>query len=213
MSESCKLKPCYEINPRLDEESVRELLQRFADVLGDLWFNMHEFDDRWITGCRAYGWIKNYLEKNQKSMPGIEVVSTSMDFVFSLNKVPLQFVTDNLDAPKKRHRLLKNDAECHQLSIFGEEEATEHNVTWRVFAEKYFAIEDDNEPPTWVLTLVGFNSFNRAVSKYELQSRVTSPVQQVNTELLPKAVDTPPAQLQRRVKVDKKADSDRNGTV
>jgi len=174
---------------------------------------MHELDDRWISGCRAYGWIKNYLELNQKKLHCIEVVSNTMDFVFSLNKVPLQFVTDKLDAPKKKHRLLKNDAECHQLSIFGEEEVSEHNVTWRVFAEKFFANEDENEPPTWVLTLVGFNTANRVVSKYELQSRVTAPVQQINSELLPKAVETPPAQLQRRVKIDKKADSDRNGTV
>lgn len=214
MSEPFELKPCHEINQRLDEDSVRFLLQKFADVLGELWFNKHEYDDRWITGCRAYGWIKNYLEANYKQLPGVGIVTTAMDFVFTLNSVPLQFVTDKLDKPKKRHRLQKNDAEFRQLSMFDDsEELTEHNVTWRVFAEKFFAINDDNEPPTWILTLVGFDSSNRQVSKFELQSRVSAPVQHINTDTLPDAVVTPPAQLQRRIKVDKKQDSDKNGTV
>ncbi|WP_249032463.1 hypothetical protein [Tenebrionicola larvae] len=219
MTESTKLIPCYEIQPNLDVPSVKRLLQSIADVLGGLWFNMHELDDRWITGCRAYGWVKNYLDINQGKIPGVKMISTSMDFVFTLNDVPLQFVTDRLDTPRKRHRLLINDVESRQLSfLFEQESAEQHHphaqdVTWRVYADKFFATDDENEPPTWVLTLVGFDLSNRQVSKFELQSRVTTPIQSVNTEHLPAPVETPPTQLQRRVKNDKKHDSGKNGTV
>ncbi|CSQ75789.1 Uncharacterised protein [Shigella sonnei] len=33
------LQPCFEINPCLDEKSVINLLQQFANVLGELWFH------------------------------------------------------------------------------------------------------------------------------------------------------------------------------
>lgn len=220
MAEPLNFTPCYEIQPNLDESSVKILLQTIADVLGSIWFNMHELDDRWITGCRAYGWVKNYLDIHQGDIPGVKMISTSMDFVFTLNDVPIKFVTDHLDTPRKRHRLLRNEIESRQLSFLFEQESAEQkqytnaeNVTWRIYADKFFDTDDENEPPTWVLTLVGFDLSSQQVSKFELQSKVTTPVQFVNTEHLPAAVETPPAQLQRRVKNDKKQDNEKNGTV
>ncbi|EIX4825865.1 hypothetical protein RNM32_002503 [Escherichia coli] len=210
------LQPCFEINPCLDEKSVINLLQQFANVLGELWFHRHEYDDNWINGCRAYGWIKNFLVKNHKKLKGVAILSTPLNFVFTLNRVPLQFVTDKLDSPKKKHRLCKNDVECRQLSLFEDDVNFEHDVTWRVLAEKLPSAnkkDEDIEPPTWLLALIGFDSSNNVVSRYELVSKVHAPVQAANTDVLPEAVETPPLNLQLRVKNAKKADSDKYGTI
>lgn len=42
------------------------------------------------------------------------------------------------------------------------------------------------------------------MSRYELVSKVHAPVQAANTDVLPEAVETPPLNLQRRVKNAKK---------
>ncbi|EFO2639982.1 hypothetical protein B6P86_25730, partial [Escherichia coli] len=106
--------------------------------------------------------------------------------------------------------------ECRQLSLFEDDVNFEHDVTWRVLAEKLPSAnkkDEDIEPPTWLLALIGFDSSNNVVSRYELVSKVHAPVQAANTDVLPEAVETPPLNLQRRVKNAKKADSDKYGTI
>ncbi len=209
------LKPCYEIQPLLDEVSVNRLLHEIANVLGSLSFNEHELDDKWIKGCRAYAWVKNHLEANYRNIPGVAIVSDRMDFVFSLHSVPLQFVTDKVDTPRKRHRLLRNEAEFRQMSLFSDAEP-EQETTWRIFAEKFFDLGNPDEDmlPTWIVSLAGFNSYGAMISKVELHSKVSAPVESTDVSDLPEAADIPAAPLKRRVKDDQKRnDSDQNGTV
>ncbi len=221
MSASSKnLKPCFEINPHLDQASVDILLASIADVLSQLWANKHKFDTNWITGCRAYGWVKEFIEQNYHTLPGVTVVSTAMDFVFSLNKVPLQFVTDRLDRPRKRHRLLRNEQEQRQLSIFAEEDNS-HSLIWRIYAEKFIDdVTDKDTPPTWIITMVGLDESGRKVSLYEHVSKVSTPISSVPDDLLPAqdkqlpaANDIPPMKLKRRVKKEDTDQSGKNGTV
>lgn len=221
MSASSKnLKCCFEINPNLDKASVDILLSSIADVLGQLWANKHKLDSNWITGCRAYGWVKEYIEQNHKNLPGITVVSTAMDFVFSLNTVPLQFVTDRLDRPRKRHRLLRNEQEQRQISIFSDEDTT-NSLTWRVYAEKFIDdVTDNDAPPTWIITMVGLNESGRMVSHYEHVSRIITPVSSASSDLiedqdaqLPAPNETRPTKLKRRSNKDDKDQSGKNGTV
>lgn len=209
------LKPCYEVQPLLDEVSVNRLLQEIANVLGNLSFNEHELDDSWINGCRAYGWVKNHLETNYKSIPGVSILSDRMDFVFCLNTVPLQFITDKVDSPRKRHRLLRNDAEFQQMSLFSDIDK-EQEITWRIFAEKSFDACEPGEDilPTWVISLAGFTPNNVKISKLELYSKVSAPVTSADVTDLPEAADIPAAPLKRRIKDDQKTlNNEQNGTL
>ncbi len=214
------LKPCFEVNPNLDQESVDILLSSIADVLGQLWANKHKLDTNWITGCRAYGWVKEFIEQNHSALPGVTVVSTAMDFVFSLNGVPLQFITDRLDRPRKRHRLLRNEEEQRQISIFADDDAN-NSYTWRIYAEKF--IDDvtvKDTPPTWIITMVGLDESGRKISLYEHISNVITPVSSALDDLLtneekqlPAANEIPPTKLKRRGKKENTDQSGKNGTV
>ncbi|WP_414148706.1 hypothetical protein ACMGGR_09235 [Erwinia sp. BNK-24-b] len=221
MSASSKnLKPCFAINSNLDQASVDILLSGIADVLGQLWANKHKLDSNWITGCRAYGWVKEFIEQNYQTLPGVAVVSTAMDFVFSLNKVPLQFVTDRLDRPRKRHRLLRNEKEQRQISIFDEED-TSNSLIWRIYAERFIDdVTDQEAPPTWIITMVGLDESGRKVSLYEHVSKVITPVSSApnDTNLkeskpLPAPNETPPMKLKRRGNKIDKDQSGKNGTI
>ncbi|CQJ66052.1 Uncharacterised protein [Yersinia intermedia] len=205
--------PCWEVQPFLDEESVTTLLQEIADVLGKLAFNEHELDDKWINGCRAYAWVKNHLDVNQAHIPGLVMISNRLDFVFTLNAVPLQFVTDRVDSPKKKHRLLRNEVEYEQYSLFGDSEP-EQDIRWRVYAEVFFdeGNQDGNELPTWIVSLVGFNAYGAIVSKVELQSKVTSPISTAVENDLPPVKDIEEAPLKRRGQKDSDQ-KDNYGTV
>lgn len=214
------LKPCFEINPSLDQASVDVLLTSIADVLGQLWANRHKWDTNWITGCRAYGWVKEFIEQNHKTLPGVTVVSTAMDFVFSLNGVPLQFITDRLDRPRKRHRLLRNEEEQRQISIFADND-TCNSLTWRIYAEKFIDdVTDKDTPPTWIITMVGLDESGRKVSLYEHISNVITPVSSASGDLhsnevkqLPAPNETPATKLKRRSKKENTDQSGKNGTV
>lgn len=217
---SQNLKPCFDINSNLDQTSVDMLLSSIAEVLGQLWANKHKLDSNWITGCRAYGWVKEFIEQNYQTLPGVKVVSTAMDFVFSLNKVPLQFVTDRLDRPRKRHRLLRNEKEQRQISIFDEED-TSNSLIWRVYAERFIDdVTDKDAPPTWIITMVGLDETGRKVSLYEHISKVIIPISSAPEELtpdqtkqLPAANEIPRTKLKRRSKKDDKDQSGKNGTL
>ena len=217
---SKNLKPCFAINTNLDQISVDILLSNIADVLGQLWANKHKLDSNWITGCRAYGWVKEYIEQNHLNLPGVKVVSTSMDFVFSLNEVPLQFVTDRLDRPRKLHRLLRNEKEQRQISIFDEED-TSNSLIWRVYAERFIDdVTDKDAPPTWIITMVGLDETGRKVSLYEHISKVITPISSASEDVnsdqinqLPAPNEIPPTKLKRRSIKDEKDQSGKNGTL
>ncbi|WP_158654564.1 hypothetical protein [Citrobacter freundii complex sp. CFNIH9] len=149
-----------------------------------------------------------------------QVVSTSMDFVFSLNEVPLQFVTDRLDRPRKLHRLLRNEKEQRQISIFDEED-TSNSLIWRVYAERFIDdVTDKDAPPTWIITMVGLDETGRKVSLYEHISKVITPISSASEDInsdqinqLPAPNEIPPTKLKRRSIKDDKDQSGKNGTL
>ncbi len=216
MKEPSTLKPCYDIEPALDKPSVNKLLQAISDVLDDLWQNRHKLDDGWSTGCRAYGWVRNYLIQHEKEIPRLNMIKNEMDFVFTLNGIAMKFVTDNPDKLKKTHRLSQSGTDSGQLNLMFEQENSTPATTivWRICAHKFYPAGDINEqPPTWILTLAGFDPAHQLVSRYELQPSVTTPIQPVDTAYRPAPVKTPATELQRRTKDDKNQNDEGNGPV
>lgn len=168
--------PCWECQPYLDEKSVMTLLREIAGVLTTLPYHEHHLDSNWSKGVRAYDWVRNYLIQSEGDIPGLTMASKGLDFVFAMHKVPIQFSKDDIDAPKKKHRLLRNRVEHEQLALFGETEP-EQDITWRVLAEPYF-IEDEEEGgvPSWVVALVGFNAYGAIVSQVLHHAGISVPV-------------------------------------
>ncbi|MDA1381853.1 hypothetical protein PCI56_25010 [Plesiomonas shigelloides subsp. oncorhynchi] len=153
-----QLAPCWEFQPHLNESNVRRLLAEIASVLEQVYYHRHALDSNWSEGVRAYDWVRNHLIKNEENIPGLQMVTTSLDYVLAMNKVPLQFSKDCIANPKKKHRLHRNKVERQQLSLFGENEA-EQDITWRILAEPYLPEDDDDDElqsalPRWQVAIV-----------------------------------------------------------
>lgn len=220
MSEN-QLAPCWEFQPYLAEVNVRRLLAEIADVLEQLYYHRHTLDSNWSEGVRAYDWVRNHLIQNEGIIPGLEMITKGLDYVVALNKVPLQFSKDCISKPKKKHRLLRNKVECHQLSLFGDSEA-EQDITWRILAEP-FLIETDADQeekdggelesslPRWEVALVGFNAYGAQISMVSHQSTASVPLMAIDSNILPDEAEINKAPLRRR-KNDQDLDVSNNGT-
>ncbi|WP_140921175.1 hypothetical protein [Limnobaculum xujianqingii] len=200
MSES-ELMPSWECQPHLDETSVRNLLTEIANVLTMVPYHTHVLDSNWSIGVRTYDWVRNHLILNEGNILGLKMISKGLDYVMTLNLVPIQFSTDSIDSPKKKHRLLRNRVECDQLSLFGKTEP-EQDLTWRVIAEPYFIDEtegdEDNTIPSWAVALVGINSYGAIVSQVLHMSGVSMPVSLVDNAIRPEEADIDDVEPRRR---------------
>lgn len=210
-----QLAPCWEFQPHLNESNVRRLLAEIANVLEQVYYHRHTLDSNWSEGVRAYDWVRNHLIKNEENIPGLQMVTTSLDYVLAMNKVPLQFSKDCIANPKKKHRLHRNKVERQQLSLFGENEA-EQDITWRILAEPYLPEDDDDDElqsalPRWQVAIVGFNAYGAPISMVSHQSTASVPLMPLDSSTLPDEAEIGKAPLRRRTK-DQDLDVSNNGT-
>lgn len=197
------------VQPLLDQDAVGKLLGEIAYVLNEHQSNRHpELDWSWTDGTTIYGWVKKHIQNmhQEQRYNWLKMNSTRMDFVFSVNNIPMQFTKDCISNPAKKHRLLMNEPEHEQFRLFADSEP-ELEIKWRIMVEQQ--LEDEELVPTWKIALVGFNYYQSIVAMQSIDSSVAViPATSTHIEL-PEAKDIDVAPVYRR-RTDEQKD---NGSV
>lgn len=197
------------VQPLLDQDTVNQFLGEIAYALNEHQDYCHpELDWSWTKGTGLYGRIMQYIRilHQKKKYDWLKFVSPRMDFVFSINNVPMQFSKDTISNPSKKHRLLMNAPEYEQFKLFANTEP-EIEIKWRVMVEPH--LEDEELAPSWTIALVGFNQFQAIVAMQSIDSSVAViPATATHVEL-PEAKDIDVAPVFRR-RTDEQKD---NGSV
>jgi hypothetical protein len=75
----------------------------------------------WTLGCEAFAFGMHEISQAAGDLPWLEVIASSMQFVFSIGGVPIRFYRGAPEDPTKR-TLKQTFSELNQLSLFGPEE-------------------------------------------------------------------------------------------
>ncbi|WP_368165470.1 hypothetical protein [Aeromonas sp. R6-2] len=168
----------------LDQDVVNKLLREIAYVLTEHYDCRHpELDSPWVDGTGIYGRVQQHMKNMhaEQRYPWFKMHTMTMDYVFSVFGVPMQFTKDCILKPSKKHRLMMNAPEYHQYRLFADTEP-ETEIKWRVMVEP---LHDDEElAPSWRIALVGFNQYQAIVAMQSIDSLVVlAPVSAVSEEL------------------------------
>ncbi len=103
----------------------------------------------WTVGCEAFAFQKFEIEAAAIEEEWLDVLDSSMQFVFSIGGVPVRFYRGEPDDPTAR-TLKQSFSELRQLSLFGADEL----VTLTAEPAYRFAIETDVDGALTAITFV-----------------------------------------------------------
>jgi len=199
----------------LDQDVVSSLLEEIAYVLTQHYSCRHsELDSPWVDGTGIYGRVMQHMKNMhaEQRYSWFLMHSRTMDFVISVNGIPMQFTKDSILKPSKKHRLLMNAPEYHQYRLFAETEP-EIEIKWRVMVEPLHDEDDKESVPSWRIALVGFNQYQAIVAMQSIDSLVSASPVSSTSEELPEAKDINVAPVFRRRSDDQEGEQEGNGSV
>lgn len=105
--------------------------------------------DAWTVGCEAFKFQCFQIETASNDLPWLEVLNSSMEFVFSIGGVGMRFYRGEPTDPHER-TLRQTFSELAQMSLFAEEELEKSGQTilYR------FAVETDIDGSITQITFV-----------------------------------------------------------
>ena len=185
----------FEICPVLQEENLEELAQEMLKVVEQtLISNRTELDDNYTFETSLFGRTRQLFLRlhRDKSKPWLCLASESMDYVPTINTVPVRVFKDDPNSPKKVKIFYRNDCEHKQLSLLFEEDAFEvaESLAWRLLIEApatvdNFGHELEDIEDDYHVVLVGYHPRSKTiVSMWRSASVVSMPVRPVD-DILP----------------------------
>ena len=84
--------------------------------------------DAWTVGCEAFKFQCFQIETASYDLPWLEVLNSSMEFVFSIGGVGMRFYRGEPSEPHER-TLRQSFSELAQMSLFAEEELAKSGQT------------------------------------------------------------------------------------
>lgn len=178
--------------PKLHPQFLEKICQEVVSVAyGALADASTENDTAWTRGTLLYGRVHGLFKNLSRdpSLPWLTLRNSTMDYTISINDVLFQVVMDDPDAPKKSYRLLANDVELMQMSLF--EANPEEIVTWRLFVDN----NHNFESPKLTATVVGFDINRNVICHWSHEYKARTPVKSAH---LPDAVEFEDPQPVRR---------------
>lgn len=126
----------------------------------------------WGYGCLIYDLTRNKLIEESKNYEWLNIVNSSLGFVFSIGEVPVRFYKGSVEDPNDR-TLAYNKDEAKQLEFaFGSSTSLEVEH-WR------FSIETDHDASVLQVSLVGFNSNGKADCIWEFEPDILKHIEDI----------------------------------
>ncbi len=127
----------------------------------------------WFRGTANYGLAQGMLRQlhHDSNYPWLKLANQTMDYTARIGTTLVQFVVDDPHAPKKTHRLKRNEVEQYQMALQLENDPLENLLVWRFYLNP-IANGVDYSPS---ITLLGFDSDNNVVCKWEYDSVISGP--------------------------------------
>jgi hypothetical protein len=157
----------------------------------------------WSVGCEAFEFQKFEISQAAPDLPWLEIINSTMQFVFSIGDVPVRFYKGAPDDPTTR-TLKQSFAELNQQSLFSTEELI-HLTAEPLYR---FAVETDESGAVLAISFVVLNG-ESPVLVWPVP--VDEAVTRLSATWTPPAegVDLPPPAV--KVAAEKKADKKATG--
>lgn len=120
----------------------------------------------WTAGCEAFAFQRHEIIQAAAEIDWLEILDSSMRFVFSVGGIPVRFYRGEPDDPNSR-TLEQTFPELRQLSLFGPEElsklgngrvyrfAVETDVDGSLTAISFVALDGETPVLVWPIPLDG----------------------------------------------------------
>lgn len=133
-------------------------------------------DGPWSLGCLVYERSINRLVSASKKLPWLGILSDTLEFVFSIDGVPIRFYRGDGENPSSR-QLSCCHTELRQLSLIGQQ--VNGDLGWRI------AVETDAAGFTTKTVLIGFGLDNASARDNAIECYYEIPASIDNVTLFP----------------------------
>lgn len=148
------MKKPWEINPNLNQESLKKLAGLIREIRDEV-TDLHNFDlgdTLRSTGLRAYECVRTHIiraSRDDNKWSELDVVKPDGKFTFSINSVPIRLYRGTPSSPEEK-RLIPCCEALNQMNFLYEEVGDYANTIW------FFAIELDGSRYVDKVTFTGF---------------------------------------------------------
>lgn len=159
-----------------------ERLQRIATILRETRatavgsYDPKLGDGPWSLGCLVYERSINQLVAASERIGWLGILSDSLEFVFSIDGIPVRFYRGNGDSPTPK-QLSCCHTELRQLSLINQ--FTSRDLAWRI------AVETDAAGLATKLVMIGFALENAAAKDQAIECYYEIPESIGNVALFP----------------------------